>query len=101
MIRSGRTVTSVRKDIYPRKVAQQKLRQALRAGILLLETFRPAYLDGGGTRVVVKINGKTKETIIPMFMDKGKGNSNYKPRMAISRILNDFDRDAYEIPQKR
>lgn len=88
-------IVFVRKDIYPPEIARAKLKQALEAGIQFLETFRPGYRDGSGTRVVVRINGKQKETIIPMFMDKERGTANHKRFMAVSKILDGFDKDAY------
>jgi VCBS repeat-containing protein len=93
-------VMFVRKGIYPPEVAREKMQQALEAGIQFLETFRPGYRDGSGTRVVVQINGQQKETIIPMFMDANKGTSNHKRFLAVSKILNGFATDAYEIPGK-
>ena len=93
-------VLFVRKDIYPPEIARVKLQQALEAGIQFLETFRPGYLDGSGTRVVVQMNGQQKETIIPMFMDADEGTVNHKRFLAVSEILNGFDTDAYEMPGK-
>ena len=90
----------VRKDIYPPEVARVKMQQAIEAGIQILETFRPGYRNGGGTRVVVQINGQQKETVIPMFMDANKGTANHKRFLSVSKILNGFDTDAYEIPGK-
>ncbi|PIV92157.1 MAG: hypothetical protein COW45_01165 [Gallionellales bacterium CG17_big_fil_post_rev_8_21_14_2_50_54_146] len=99
-VRQERHVMFVRKDIYSPEVARVKLQQALEAGIQFLETFRPGYRDGSGTRVVVQINGQQKETVIPMFMDADKGTANHKRFLAVSKILNGFDTDAYEIPSK-
>ena len=93
-------VVFVRKGIYPPVVARLKMQQAIEAGIQFLETFRPGYRDGSGTRVVVQINGQQKETVIPMFMDANKGTANHKRFLAVSKILNGFDTDAYEIPGK-
>jgi hypothetical protein len=97
---SDHNVIFVRKNIYPPEFARAKLKQALEAGIQLLDTFRPGYHDGSGTRVVVQINGRQKKTIIPMFMDSDKGTINYKRFLAVSKILDGFDTNAYEMPTK-
>jgi hypothetical protein len=99
-VRQEHHVMFVRKDIYPPEVVRVKMQQALEAGIQFLETFRPGYRDGSGTRVVVQINRQQKETFIPMFMDANKGTANHKRFLAVSKILNGFDTDAYEIPGK-
>jgi hypothetical protein len=90
-------VEFVRKNIYPLDVARRKFKEALAAGINLLESFKPGYLDGGGTRVVVQINGQQKETVIPMFTDREKGTLNHRRFRAVSKILGGFDRSAYEV----
>ena len=99
-VREEHQIRFVRKNIYPPEVASAKLRQAVEAGILHLNTFRPSYLDGSGTRVVVQINGKQKETVIPMFMDKDKKTENYRRFTAVSKILNGFDTDAFKMISK-
>jgi hypothetical protein len=90
-------VEFVRKNVYPPDVARAKFNEALAAGIHLLESFRPGYVDGGGTRVVVQINGQQKETVIPMFGDREKGTLNHKRFLAVSKILGGFDKSAYEV----
>jgi hypothetical protein len=96
--RSDHIVIFVRRDIYAPEVARSKLQRALEAGIHLLEAFRPGYHDGGGTRVVVQINGLRKETVVPMFMDGDKGTINYDRYLAVSKVLDGFDTDAYDMP---
>jgi|GEM_PF-5101557 len=49
------------------------MQQALEAGFPLLNPFRPGYCDGRGTRIVVRINDQQTETVIPMFIDRDKG----------------------------
>lgn len=93
----GRSVSFVRRDVYPPEVASAKLQQALDAGIRHLESFRPDYLDGGGTRVVVQSHGEQRETIVPYFSDQGKQTANYRRFAAVSEILGGFDTDAFEI----
>lgn len=96
-VRQEHQIRFVRKDIYPPEVAIAKLQQAVEAGIYHLETFRPGYRDGSGTRVVVQINGKQTETVIPMFMDGDKGTVNFQRFIAVSKILSGFNTDAYEM----
>lgn len=87
----------VRKNVFPENVAKDKFDQALVAGIRLLETFKPDYVDGSGTLVGVQIDGELKETVIPMFLDRHQGSANHKRFVAVSKVLADFDRHAYDI----
>ena len=93
-------VEFVRKNIYPPDVARAKFKDALAAGIQLLESFMPNYRDGGGTRVVIQTKRQQREIVIPMFMDSEKGTLNYKRFLAVSEILGGFDKSAYEIVPK-
>ena len=90
-------VEFVRRNIYPPEVARAKFKGALAAGIHLLESFKPDYLDGGGTRVVVRAKGREREIIVPMFTDREKTTLNYKRFLAVSEVLDGFDRSAYEV----
>ena len=81
-------------------MARKKIKQALAAGIHLLKSFKPGFVDGGGTRVVIQIKGRQKEVVIPMFMDQNKGTVNYMRFQAVSKILGGFDRSAYEVVPK-
>jgi hypothetical protein len=95
-------VEFVRRNIYPPDEARTKFKEALEAGIHLLETFRSGFVDGGGTRVVIQIQGQQKEVVIPMFMDRQKGTLNHKRFLAVSKVLDGFDKSAYEVvPIKR
>jgi hypothetical protein len=96
-VREAHQVRFVRKDIYPPEIARAKLQQALEAGIQFLETFRPGYCDGSGTRVVVQTGNSKKVTIVPMFMDGDKATANYGRFVAVSKILGGFDADAFEM----
>ena len=60
-------------------------------------TFKPDYLDGSGTLVGVEIDGKLIETVIPMFLDQDRGSINRKRFIAVSKVLSDFDRHAYDV----
>ena len=87
----------VRANVFPVTVAKDKFNQALAAGIGLLKTFKPGYVDGSGTVVGVQINGELKETVIPMFLDQHRGSANHQRFIAVSKVLSDFDRHAYDI----
>jgi hypothetical protein len=87
----------VRANVFPVNVAKDKFNRALAAGISLLQTFKPGYLDGSGTVVGVQINGELKETVIPMFLDQHRGSANHQRFIAVSKVLSDFDRHAYDI----
>jgi hypothetical protein len=93
-------VEFVRKGIYPAEEARTKFKEVLEAGIHLLESFKPGYHDGSGTRVIIRIKGREKEIVIPMFMDRDKGTLNHKRFLAVSEILGGFDRSAYESISK-
>jgi hypothetical protein len=93
-------VEFVRKNVYPPDESRTKFKEALAAGIHLLESFKPGYVDGGGTRVVIQIKGQQKEIVIPMFMDREKGTLNHKRFLAVSQVLGGFDRSAYEVVPK-
>jgi hypothetical protein len=90
-------VEFVRKNIYPSDVARAKFKEALAAGIHLLESFKPGFVDGGGTRILIQTKGQQKEIVIPMFMDREKGTLNHKRFLAVSKILGGFDKSAYEV----
>jgi hypothetical protein len=93
-------VEFVRKNFYPPDVARTKFKEALAAGIHLLESFKPSYRDGSGILVVIKTKGQEKEIIIPMFMDREKGTLNHKRFLAVSEILGGFDKSAYMVGPK-
>jgi hypothetical protein len=92
-----RGVYFVKKNVFPAEVARKKFMQALEAGLHLLETFKPDYLDGSGTVVGIQINGDLNETVIPMFLDRQKGTENHQRFLAVSKILSDFDTQPYNI----
>jgi len=90
-------VEFVRTNIYPPEVARAKFTAALAAGIEKLESFTPGYVDGDGTRVVIRKDGQEHEIIIPMFTDREQGTMNHKRFLAVSKILGGFDKRAYEV----
>ena len=87
----------IRENVFPENVARDKFNRALAAGIHLLETFKRDYQDGSGTLVGVQIGGVLKETVIPMFLGPHKGSVNHNRFVAVSEVLSDFDRRAYDI----
>ncbi|MFQ5846091.1 MAG: hypothetical protein ACE5IQ_00280 [Candidatus Methylomirabilales bacterium] len=97
MVEGTGGVFFVREPAFPEDAARDKFLKAFEAGIHLLETFRPDYVDGSGTLVGIQIDGKLKETVIPMFSDKNKGTRNHKRFLAVSTILANFDAAAYDL----
>lgn len=97
MVEKAGGMSFIREPAFPAHVAQEKFQKAFQAGAHLLETFRPDYVDGEGTVVGTQIDGKTKETVIPMFLEENKGTRNHKRFLAVSEILADFDVAAYEL----
>ena len=87
----------IRTNVFLDEVAKEKVRQAMAVGIHRLKTFKPDYLDGSGTLVGVEIDGKLIETVIPMFLDRDWGSVNHKRFIAVSKVLSDFDRHAYDV----
>ncbi len=87
----------LREPAFPRDVAREKFTKAFDAGIHLLESFRPDYVDGSGTLVGIQIDGKLKETVIPMFLDKNRETRNHKRFLAVSEMLANFDVHAYVL----
>jgi hypothetical protein len=100
MQKSSPHIEFVRTNIYRPYVARTKFKEALGAGIHLLESFKPGYRDGSGTRVVIQTKGQQKEIVIPMFMDREKGTLNHKRFLAVSEVLGGFDKSAYEVVLK-
>lgn len=98
--KSPRRVEFVRKNIYPPDIARRKFKEALEAGIHLLKFFKPGFVDGSGTRVVIQIKGQQKEIIVPMFTDQEKGTLNHKRFLEVSKVLGGFDKSAYEVVPK-
>ena len=97
MVEKSSGVSFLREPAFPRDVAREKFTKVFDAGIHLLESFRPDYVDGSGTLVGVQIDGKLKETVIPIFLDKNRGTRNHKRFLAVSEILANFDVHAYEL----
>ncbi len=98
MVRNGMLgLHFIRTNVFPEEVAQEKVRQAMAAGIHRLKTFKPGYLDGSGTLVGVEIDGKLIETVLPMFLDQDRGSANHKRFIGVAKVLSDFDRRAYDV----
>ncbi len=97
LVEGPRGVFFIREPAFPAAVAREKFRKAFEVGVHLLKSFRPDYVDGEGTLVGVQIDGKLKETVIPMFLDKNRGTRNHKRFLAISEVLANFDINAYDL----
>jgi hypothetical protein len=100
MVEKAGGMLFIREPAFPTHVAREKFQKAFEAGAHLLETFRPDYVDGEGTVLGTQIDGKTKETVIPMFQEKNKSTRNHKRFLAVSEILADFDVAAYEFTKQ-
>jgi hypothetical protein len=87
----------VRMNVFTKTIAKSKFDRVVAAGIHLLETFKPGYVDGGGTLVGVQVNGELRTTAIPMFLDQHQGSANHRRFLAVSKVMSDFDRQAYDI----
>ena len=96
MVEKGGGMLFIREPAFPANVAREKFQKAFEAGVHLLETFRPDYVDGEGIVVGTQIDGKTKETVIPMFLEENRGTRNHRRFLAVSEILADFDVAAYK-----
>lgn len=96
-VKKSRGISFVQDPAFPEDVAREKFQKAFEAGIHLLESFQPEYVDGSGTVIGVQIDGKLKETVIPMFLDKNQGTRNHKRFLSVSAILADFPVDAYDL----
>ena len=90
----------VRTNVFPEKIATYKFNQALAEGIHLLETFKPDYVDGGGTLVGVQVNGRLTETVIPMFLDQQQGTPNHERYVTVAKLLAKFNKNAFYDPKK-
>ena len=97
MTKSAQGLHFLRENVYPVDIAKNTFNRALTAGIHLLTTFQPDYVDGGGTLVGVQTDGTLKETLIPMFLGRHEGSANHERFVAVSEVMADFDRDAYDI----
>lgn len=97
--RASGGVRFVRDQIYPEQIAREKFRMAFEAGMHLLESFPPDYLDGSGTLVGVQIGDDLKQTTIPMFLDSRQGTPNHMRFLTVAEILGDFDDHAYDLEQ--
>lgn len=98
MIRERDTIRFVHRNAYTPDEARKLFRKALRAGVRRLRSFKPAKKDGGGTRVVINLDEKRKDILIPYFPGRLKGTTNHKRYLAVSRVLGHFDTDAFEGP---
>ncbi len=98
MIRDRDTIRFVHRNAYTPDQARNLFRQAIRAGIRRLKSFRPTKKGAGGTRVVINLEEKRKEIVIPYFSERQKGTTNHRRYLAVSKALGNFDTDAFEGP---
>ncbi len=96
-VKGPRGISFVQEPAFPEDEAREKFRKAFEAGIHLLQTFGPDYVDGSGTVVGIQIDGKLKETVIPVFVENNQGTTNHKRFLDVSKILADFPVDAYDL----
>ncbi len=91
----GRTVF-VRDDVFPAETAKSMLRQAVQAGITLLKSEQPSYVDGGGVLVGSKVGVALHQATIPTFNERLAQETRFK---AVGQILQNFPKylDAFEI----
>jgi len=87
----------IRRNVFQEHIAKDKFNQALAAGIHLLKTFKPDYVDGSGTLVGIQINGELIETVIPMFLDRNRGSEDHERFLGVSEVLSGFDGHAYDV----
>ena len=92
-----RHVEFIRTNVYPPDVARTKFSAALAAGIGRLKPFPPKYVDGSGTRIVIRKQGQEQEIIIPMFTDSERETLNHKRFLAVAEVLGGFDKAAYTV----
>ncbi len=75
---------------------------ALKAGLRELKTFATGYNDGSGIVVGVEVEGKLKETIVPMFLHpeepNNQGSENHRRFLAVQKALGSFDTFAIDEP---
>ncbi len=74
--------------------AKQKLAAAVQAGISLLQSEDPQYLDGGGVLVGVQVNGALHQAVIPTFNEELRQRVRFD---VVQRALAEFPQEAFEV----
>ena len=101
MIRDNDGIRYVHRNAYTPNMTRKLFRKALHAGIRRLKSFRPAKKDDGGTRVVVSLDGKRMELLIPYFTGRHIGTTNHRRFQAVSAVLGNFDKDPFTLPKPK
>ena len=78
--------------------AVQKLTAAVKAGISLLESEDPQYLDGGGVLVGVQVNGALHQAVIPTYNERLRQRVRFD---AVARALGEFPKEAFDVVRIR
>ncbi len=97
-IRDNDNIRYVHRNAYTPDATRKMFRQAIRAGIRRLTSFRPVKKDAGGTRVVISLDGERKELIIPDFLGRYDGTTNHRRFQAVSAILGRFNSNPFAVP---
>ena len=77
-------------------MARNIFREAVQAGITLLKSEQPEYLDGGGVLLGAKVEGVLHQATIPTFNEQLDQETRFK---AVGQVLQDFPKqlDAFEV----
>ena len=86
----------VRDDVFPAEMARNMLREAVQAGITLLESEQASYVDGGGVLVGSQVGVALHQATIPTFNERLEQETRFK---AVGQVLGDFPKhfDAYQV----
>ena len=98
MARIGKLVRYVHRYAYSPKATRTKFAHALRAGIRRLKSFKPSHADGPATRVVISLDGKRHEAVIPEFTAHNKDSLNHRRFLAVAAVLDGFSTNAFDVP---
>lgn len=85
----------VRREVFPRHGARDRFRRAWQAGIARIEPFAPDYVDGGGTRIELHIDGQVEEKVIPLFLGDRLGSPDHHRFQAVAEVLGGCDWNAF------
>ncbi len=98
IIREGKLTRYIHRYAYSPKMTRTKFSKALRAGIKRLKAFKPSKSNNRTTRIVISLDGKRREVVIPEFTTRNKGTLNHRRFLAVEAVLDGFDINAYKIP---
>ena len=86
--------TFIHPNPFSTNEGKQKLAAAVKAGISLLQSEDPQYLDGGGVFVGVQVNGALHQAVIPTFNEELRQRVRFA---AVERALAEFPQEAFEV----